>query len=160
MLIIVEGPDGSGKSTLCEQLKDNGYDILRRVKSDKNFAYFEFKELQNSNQVYVIDRAILTPWAYRLLDGGDLNPDDFRFLEAILLLNNSPIIYCNCPNSFEYSMRRGEDNITDKKVSKDLRTIYDFIIKTLKLYNVSTIFEYDFEKQSVEDVIKFIKEVQ
>ena len=27
MLIIVEGPDGSGKSTLCECLKKNGYKI-------------------------------------------------------------------------------------------------------------------------------------
>lgn len=160
MLVIVEGPDGSGKSTLCENLKKKGYKVLRRERSAKNFTYLEFKDLQHDKQVYVIDRAILTPWAYRVLDGANLNRDDFWIIEAIMLLQNSPIIYCNCPNSFEYSMNRGEDNITNEKVSKKLRDIYEFIIKTLKLYNITTIFEYNFEEQSVEDVINFIKEVQ
>lgn len=160
MLVIVEGPDGSGKSTLCENLKKKGYKVLRRERSAKNFTYLEFKDLQRDKQVYVIDRAILTPWAYRVLDGANLNRDDFWIIEAIMLLQRSPIIYCNCPNSFEYSMNRGEDNITNEKVSKKLRDIYEFIIKTLKLYNITTIFEYNFEEQSVEDVINFIKEVQ
>lgn len=160
MLIIVEGPDGSGKTTLCDSLKNAGYTVFRRIKSDKNFTYTEFKELQRSRKLYLLDRAILTPWAYRLLDGKRLNSDDFSFIEAIALLRDSPVIYCNTDKSYEYSMRRGEDNITSEIAAKELRQIYEYIVKTLLLYNVTTVFKYDFEKQSVEDVINFIKEVQ
>ena len=158
MLIIIEGPDGSGKTTLCNKLAEHGFTILRRVRDDKNFSFTEFTNMQHSNTVYVLDRALLTPWAYRLLDKQNLNVDDFTLSEVITLLSKSKLIYCTCKHSYDYSMLRGEDNISDRLTSMHLRTIYDFIVDTLKLYNISTIYEYDFEKQSFDDVIKFIKE--
>lgn len=158
MVIIVEGPDGSGKTTLCNKLNEQGFTIIRRVRSDTNFSFTEFVNMQHSNTTYVMDRAMLTPWAYRLLDEQALDHDDFTLLEVITLLSKSKLIYCTCKRSYDYSILRGEDNITDRLTSMRLRTIYDFIVDTLKLYNISTIYEYDFEKQSFDDVIKFIKE--
>ena len=160
MIVIVEGADGSGKSTLCKQLQRYGYISLRRERSDKNFSASEFIKLCMSNDKYVIDRALLTPWAYRLLDKQPLNEDDFSLQTALYLLQHSIVIYCNCPNAFANSIIRGEENITIESLHNKLCNNYKFIIDTLKLYNISTIFEYDFEKHSVEDVINFIKEVK
>ena len=159
MLVIIEGVDGTGKSTLCKQLSTKGYTVIRKNRRDKNFTFGEFTFLQLAKEKYAIDRALLTPWAYRLLDGKQLDSDDFSLKEIITLLKDSPIIYCNCPNAFTYSIKRGETNINTIAKSNELRQIYDFIIGTLQLYNAATIFEYDFEKQTVDDVINFIKEV-
>jgi hypothetical protein len=160
MLVIIEGIDGSGKSTLCEQLSNKGYTIVRKSRTDKNLTFREFRFLQFAKEKYVIDRALLTPWAYRLLDNQQLDCDDFSFKEIITFLEDSPIIYCNCSNAFVYAIKRGEENIDSISKSNKLRQIYDFIIGTLELYNAATIFKYDFEKQTVDDVINFIKEVQ
>ena len=160
MLIILEGVDGSGKTTLANSLKKHGFEVLRRTKSDKNFTFAEIRQYQVSSTKYVIDRALLTPWAYRLLNNDTLNSDDFAFSELITLLYFSPVIYCNCANSYNYAIARGEENIRTKNKHNKLRSIYKFIINTIRLYNITTVFEYNFETHAVEDVIKFIKEVQ
>ena len=160
MLIILEGADGSGKTTLANNLQKHGFEVLCRTKSDENFTFAEIRQFQVSSTKYVIDRALLTTWAYRLLNNDTLNSDDFTLSELITLLYFSPVIYCNCNNSYDYAIARGEDNIRTKTKHDKLRAIYNFIFNTIRLYNITTVFEYDFEKNTVEDVIKFIKEVQ
>ena len=157
MMVIVEGPDGSGKSTLCNELSKHGYTILRRVITDKNFTVLEVLNLALSNDKFVIDRALLTPWAYRLLDKKPLNDDDFTFSQIQFLLKYCTVIYCNTDKCFEYSMTRGEDNITSESKATELRKNYDFIINTLKLFNLCKVFEYDFTINTVEDVLKFLQ---
>ena len=146
MLVIIEGADGSGKTTLCNALRTHGFTLIRRERFAKNFTFREFKYLQLSTSKFVIDRALLTPWAYRLFDNCKLDEDDFSLKEILELLVDSPIVYCNCANSFNYSMKRGEDNITTLENSNEIRRIYNYIIKTIKLYTTTNIFEYDFEK--------------
>lgn len=157
MLIIVEGIDGSGKTTLCNNLKTYGYKVIRKERDDKNFSVEEMYYYAITDKIIVIDRAILTPWAYRIFDGTKLDADDYCFNEALRILANAKIIYCNNGNAYSWSMRRGETNIKSFDDSERLRSIYNVIIGTIKLYNLSTVFEYDFEKNSVEDVIKFIQ---
>lgn len=157
MLVIVEGIDGSGKTTLCNNLKTRSCEVIRKERGDKNLSLEEMYYYLVTDKIIVIDRAILTPWAYRIFDGGTLDKDDYCFSEALRILSNAKIVYCNNKNAYSWSMRRGETNIKSFDDSERLRNIYDVIIGTIKLYNLSTVFEYDFEKDSVEDVIKFIQ---
>lgn len=157
MLIIIEGIDGSGKTTLCNQLKDSGCEVVRINRNEPNITLETANYYITSDKIYVMDRAILTPWAYRIFDNSRLDEDDFEFLDALKILKYSKVIYCNCKNAYTNSIRRGEDNIKTLNDSNKLRNIYDVIVGTLKLYNLSTVFEYDFETNSVDDVINFIK---
>ncbi len=157
MLVIVEGIDGSGKTTLCNNLKTRGCEVIRKERGDKNLSLEEMYYYLVTDKIIVIDRAILTPWAYRIFDSTQLDADDYCFSEALRILANAKVIYCNNKNAYSWSMRRGETNIKSFDDSERLRNIYDVIIGTIKLYNLSTVFEYDFEKDSVEDVIKFIQ---
>lgn len=157
MFVIVEGIDGSGKTTLCDSLKMRGCSVIRKERDDKNLSIEEIYYYLITDKIIVIDRAILTPWAYRIFDNTKLDADDFCFSEALKILANSKIVYCNNKNAYSWSMRRGETNIKSFDDSERLRNIYDVIVATIKLYNLSTVFEYDFEKDSVEDVIKFIQ---
>ena len=160
MLVIVEGIDGSGKSTLCENLKQKGYKILRKERNDKQYGVTDMIRFQISPFKYVMDRALLTQWAYRLLDGKDLDKGDFDLIVTLRVLRESPVIYCNCPTAFKYSMERGETNICTLEQREKLSQIYNFIIGTLRLYDITNIYEYNFEKQTVDDVLNFIKEVK
>lgn len=157
MLVIVEGIDGSGKTTLCNNLKTRGCEVIRKSRDDRNFSLAEMHSYAVTDKIIVLDRAILTPWAYRIFDGAKLDAGDYCFSEALAILLNAKVIYCNNSNAYHWSMQRGETNITNFDDSERLRNIYDVIIGTIKLYNLSTVFEYDFEKDSVEDVIKFIQ---
>ena len=156
MIVIIEGPDGSGKTTLCKQLQNAGYNIVAKPRGE-NLSFAEFMDLKLSSDVYVFDRALLTPWAYRILDNEKLDTDDYDIMEMIMLLKSSKIIYCNCENAYEYSIKRGEDNIDTIDKAMKLRQLYDFIISTVKLYKLGQIFEYDFEKSTLNDVLDFIK---
>ena len=157
MLIIVEGPDGSGKTTLCNNLAVNGYTIERHQRYD-NFSESYVLQMMLSKEVYVVDRMILTQWAYRILDKQPLDDCDFKWNSLVMILNKryTKVIYCCNKNAYKYSIQRGEDNITSKYKADKLKRIYDFIISTLNLFKVVSIFRYDFEKQNLQDVIKFI----
>ena len=157
MLVIVEGIDGSGKTTLCDALQRNNCEIIRQERGDAKLSTSDITYYLTTTKIIVMDRAILTPWAYRIFDNGKLDSVDFSFVESLNILANAKVIYCNNKNAYSWSMRRGETNIKSFDDSERLRNIYDVIIGTIKLYNLSTVFEYDFEKDSVEDVIKFIQ---
>lgn len=157
MLVIVEGIDGSGKTTLCDALRRNNCEIIRQERGDAKLSTSDITYYLTTTKIIVMDRAILTPWAYRIFDNGKLDNVDFSFVESLNILANAKVIYCNNKNAYSWSMRRGETNIKSFDDSERLRNIYDVIIGTIKLYNLSTVFEYDFEKDSVEDVIKFIQ---
>lgn len=159
MLVIVEGIDGSGKTTLCNALQrsSSDYEVIRKERGDPKLSSSDIEYYTTTDKIIVMDRMVLTPWAYRIFDNGKLDSVDFNFTQSLNILASSLLIYCNNSNAYSWSMQRGETNIKSFDDSEKLRNIYNVIIGTIKLYNLSTVFEYDFEKNSVEDVIKFIQ---
>lgn len=129
--LIVEGVDGSGKSTLVKTLKENKLDAE--------------------------DRSFITDIVYRLEDGQ--NPWSYVNMEDMArTLNNSVIVYCKNKYSFEKSMERGEDNITSKKRSNKLQKIYKYVMTFIRNYTRAIIFEYNWQSDDVNELIKNIKE--
>ena len=130
--LIIEGADGSGKSTLVQTLKQYRMDPE--------------------------DRSFITDVVYRLEDGK--NPWSYVNIEDMAkVLNRCIIVYCKNPNCFEISMQRGEDNITSKKRSKKIQTIYEYVMTFIRKYTRATVFEYNWQKDDVNELIKNIKEV-
>lgn len=102
-LIIVEGPDGSGKSTLIEQLsKELGYPIFKsggpKDPELMKDTLYQLGKLSLKNEVYLCDRV---PWISERIYGKALNRPmvvPLRILENCLTLDQK-IIYCFSENS-------------------------------------------------------------
>ena len=153
MFVLVEGIDGSGKTTLVNELNKK-YSIIRPVRPDC-YIFFNEQALTCTDEVYVFDRSVISEMVYRIYDG-DLPKCNLR--QTLHIINNSLIIYCKNLHSFKKSMERGEDNITSRAVSNKISQIYDTIIRMIEIYGLATVYEYDYQKQDVNNVINFIED--
>lgn len=158
MLIILEGPDGSGKSTLAKQFEDAGYTKIYQPRGTA-FSFEKMLLLSNSTDV-VFDRWGVTTWVYRLLDNEPLDRIDFSMREMHMVFNNSIIVYCTNKDAFENSIARGETNVTTKEKAIKLRQLYDFVIGTIRLYEMADVIEYDFAKNTFKELTEKINKLQ
>lgn len=157
MLVILEGPDGSGKTTLSKQLKKKGYEVLCITRGN-NITYDYMLRLALDRKIYVLDRAIVTPWVYRLLDKEPRDVDDFNWEQVFTLLTISKFVYCKTDIDYETSIARGEDNVTTKEKANRLKQLYEFVFDTIKLYNMSTVITYDWTNDKLNKILRFIGE--
>ena len=162
MLVIVEGPDGTGKTTLVKELCEHyNYlkvnDITKDTPSQFRMWNILMEECVKSYKKYVIDRCFLSDWAYRLVKN-----DSFRSLdlyEISSLLNRPDVIYvfCNNDNAYTFAKNRGEYYIKSKEEHDKITNSYNFIKDTmLKFTNVKVI-DYDFTKNNMQDLIDLLK---
>lgn len=151
-MIILEGPDGSGKSTLAKQLEEQGYTIIKQGRGEA-FKYSTLCRICVDNKM-VFDRWGITSWVYRILNYEPLDECDFDFEELMQIFRHSTIVYCNNKHAFEFSIERGEDNVTTLERAAELQQLYNFAIATIKLYDLARVVEYDFENDSFEDLLK------
>lgn len=158
MLIILEGPDGSGKSTLAKQFEEAGYQKIYQPRGVA-FSFKKMLSLSDATDV-VFDRWGVTTWVYRLLDNEPLDRIDFTMSEMRRIFDNSIIVYCTNKDAFENSMARGETNVTTSKKALKLRQLYDFVIGTIKLYEMAEVIEYDFAKDTFKELTEKINKLQ
>ena len=152
MFVLVEGIDGSGKSTLVNELSKY-YSII--VSKNKNNMVYLSNLTMLSDEVYVCDRSVLSDMAYRIFDGEE---PYCSLMQILNLVKHSIIIYCKNKHSYKKSIERGEDNIINKKDSKKLSDIYDTIMSMFKVYGVcENILEYDYEKYELDMVRCYIE---
>lgn len=68
MIILVEGPDGTGKTTLCEEFKKKGFEYIHLGKErEVNLLYDKLIKYLQANKAYkniVIDRAYISNIIY------------------------------------------------------------------------------------------------
>lgn len=155
MTIFVEGPDGSGKTTLIKQLSNRYSNVsISRMEEDSllwskliNFA----KSLPN--KFILVDRSPLTEYVYR---AEDRNESKFPYSSVVKWLRQGKIIYCNNNDSFENAIRRGEDNITVKSRHDKIRQFYDTFIPTLESEGIPVMY-YNWQENCLDDVIKFVE---
>lgn len=162
MLIILEGVDGSGKTTLCSQLEGLGatkISIDRGTKNQYGQYFYSRMKYEPTCDFLVTDRSFISDLVYRLEDGKDR--DDMTLMEMCSLLkNDTKIILCETETSFEDAMLRGEDNITDKKRSENIKYLYNLVITMFGKFQNIPVYKYNWKKQNIDDVINFIKEVK
>lgn len=153
MLVLLEGADGSGKTTLCKQLKEFGFNVADPVNRDETNLYEQWLKLINKGDA-IIDRSFITELVYRTVDGketGDLNLEQMCYL-----LKYCKVILCETDSAFEDSIKRGEDNITDKETATKIKDAYKLILTMLGKFTKAEVFTYNWKKQKFNEVIKFI----
>lgn len=156
MIVFVEGPDGSGKSTLIEQLKERYITARVSKAAESKFVWDKLKVLGRQlgeDTVLMMDRSPLTEYVYRSEDNSDAK---FTYSFVLGWLRGGKLIYCKSNTSHEDAMNRGEDNITSKTKHDRIEQLYDTFISTLSKEGVRIMY-YNWRENSPEDVINFIE---
>lgn len=121
MIIIIEGPDGSGKTTLAELLsKQTGYPVVHRTQpkteEEKAKMMDSYIELIKSGKNAILDRAWYSEMVYGpvMRDTSVIGYPAMYDLEKMLAKRGCIIIYCtDKPETlWRRATRRGEDYIT------------------------------------------------
>lgn len=156
MLIIFEGADGSGKTTLIKQLNTC---IICELTQDIRYeigSYIKYFNMCINDEIYLCDRSFLSDLVYRLCD--DQKPDYMKLDDMVKILKqNTKIVYCETDYQFDDSIERGEDNITDRAKANEIRKVYNIVISMLEKFTDVPIYRYNWYKDDVSNVIEFIK---
>lgn len=159
MMILVEGIDGSGKSVLVKQLYEKGY-AIQKVLLHQKFNYRKAAEYCFQGDVTLIeDRSPITDIVYRIFDNGiadrEENIDDVLYWIDHFGVK---VIYCKSYSSYEDGQMRGENVIKNYADHEKVSTMYDVVMGIINRSCPNNIFEYDWHKHSIQDIIKFIEQ--
>ena len=157
MLILVEGADGSGKTTLVNQL--NEYFPTLRINMGNDHIPDFYDNLTCMGEDIVLDRSFITDVVYRLAldDGKETDGIDIFYIEHILL--DSVVVYCKTATQYDDAKARGEDNITDLKTAQKISRYYDAVMKFINTRTSTHVIKYDWHFDTVEELVSTIKDV-
>lgn len=175
MIILFEGPDGSGKSTVIQKLvKDlssmnkrvlyvNTEDVAPTKPSAKNRATkkeirTKFKALAKDSKIWLIDRSPISDCVYRVFDNGQPVMQFNEFLDFGLdIYPNCFIVYCKTDKAEEYMLARGETNQTSILHHRELTKVYDLVFRVWQRMLPEAYYQYDFtKKKSYKDMLNAI----
>lgn len=123
MIIILEGPDGSGKTTLANTLsKQTGYFVLHRsqpkTEEDKARMMDEYMQVIKAGKNCIMDRSWYSEMVYGpvMRDASVINYPQMYALEKQLARVGGLVIYCtgSLQTLWKRCLARGEDYIVDK----------------------------------------------
>lgn len=158
MLILVEGADGSGKTTLCNVFKTRGYNVIEPVPRQAINQYGRWLKLALKSiykgETYIFDRSFISEIVYRRFDN---KPCNILLSEATDLLKYCKIVYCETKTQFDDAMRRGEANITDRRDAEKIRSIYENVLSFFKQFERVPILQYNWRVDDIISVVNFIK---
>lgn len=122
MIIILEGPDGSGKTTLANKIKDQtGYTLLHRshkTDTEATCLFDEYAQVIKSGKNCIMDRGWYSEMVYGPVMRGNsiITYPQMYELERMLAKNGALIIHCTAPEMtlWKRCLRRGEDYVTSR----------------------------------------------
>lgn len=159
MVILLEGADGSGKSTLYEKLKEllprKGYNFINHLDRDAIGHHLWWKKKINSPYVYVIDRGFISELIYRPIKQ-DKRPN--ISLEEIGDICNEHlcIVYCKTERQLADMLYRGDDYISSNEYPAVTRN-YDSLMGILTWFTRTHLVGYDWTKDNIDDLVKYIR---
>ena len=122
MIIILEGPDGSGKTTLANLLhKQTGFTLLHRsYDTDKAPDLFnEYAQVLKAGKNCIMDRGWYSELVYGPVMRGSskISYPQMYELERLATKYGAIIIHCSAPEAtlWKRCLRRGEDYIKDRE---------------------------------------------
>ena len=138
MIIIIEGPDGSGKTTLAQKLsKQTGYPVVHRSQpkndEEKQRMFREYMVAIEAGKNVIFDRCWYSEMAYGpvMRDDSVISYPEMYLLEEKLAKHGALIIYCpDKPKTlWQRATKRGEDYITDFGTFERICTNFDIIMQ-------------------------------
>lgn len=154
MLVLIEGNEGAGKTTLIKNLAQH-LDFIT-VKYSKNMKDLNrlFDMCTRDKNIYVFDRGFISDLVYRIYDG---EPGHHTLSEIGELCHYTKVIFCQNENAYEKAIARGEDNITNSVDHLFIESLFEDVIQMLKSFTRASVMYYDYDTDSINDVVKFIK---
>lgn len=123
MIIIIEGADGAGKTTLANTIqKQTGYMLLHRTQpktaADKERMMSEYVEVIKAGKNCILDRSWYSEMVYGpvMRDASIISYPQMYALERMLAKHGAIIIHCTAKEStlWDRCQVRGEDYITKR----------------------------------------------
>ena len=167
MIIVVEGPDGVGKSTLINHLKKNFFNEnvnIFKFSDISDISFENYKEKLETNVKNIIfDRFNLSEDVYSTIYERHPKNSLLDHLRTFTLVEDKDVVYIILYSSnlnllWERCHQRGDTekvynnllNLNDYyyQVGKELRRIYPKNIKLIDIATTANIFEY------IENVLK------
>ncbi len=162
-MIIVEGLDGCGKTTLITNLTKQGKQLVIPNNDFKNFYYKYVDTFDKSSINSVMDRSFISVMVYGKILSNKTKISEQNYLKLLKLYtrNNSSIIYLYAPQ--ELLLERRKDDLNDRVVLlhlyKSLLEEFDYRLEQasnfMPVYKINTA-NYN-EQQTLEKVKKLIK---
>lgn len=152
MIIIVEGPDGGGKSTLAQTIsRQTGYTIEHRSKpqteEEKALMMGEYVQLAKSGRNVILDRCWYSEMVYGkvMRDQSYIDYPQMYELERLLAKNGALIIYCTGPKAalWKRCTSRGEDYITCRD---DFTAICEEYDKLMEVPHYIPVVKYEYKE--------------
>ena len=173
MIIVLEGPDGIGKSTLIEYLKKDFFnekvDIIK-FSDDSDISFSNYKEkLESDVENIIMDRFNLSEDVYSTVYGRSPKNSLLDHLKTFSLIEDLNVIYIilyssNLDLLWKRCHQRGDtekvyNNLLDLndyyyQVGKELRRIYPKNIKLIDIAITANIFK------DVEDILREVQNEQ
>lgn len=134
MIIIIEGPDGAGKTTLANKLSEQtGYPILHRTKpkseEEKQVMMGEYLQIVKTGRNVIFDRCWYSEMVYGpvMRDRSVIDYPQMYALEKRLAKQGALIIYCtdSVAALWMRSQKRGESYVKDKETFNEICKRYD-----------------------------------
>ena len=150
MIIIVEGPDGAGKTTLAEKISaQTKFPIEHRSKpkteEEKAKMMEDYLNLVKSARNVILDRCWYSEMVYGrvMRDQSYIDYPQMYELEKGLAKHGALIIYCTGPKErlWARATRRGEDYITSRDNFNAICNEYDKLMNCPHIIPVLT-YEY------------------
>lgn len=149
MIIIIEGNDGTGKSTLAENLANSltGYTIIHRTHltdMPKSELAMIYRDLLLKHTNIILDRAWYSEMAYGPVFRGEscISIEDMHKLEELLHALGGFVVYCHSENAYERACERGEDYVQNYDQWMRVNMNYNEIFKNTE--HKAVILEYGF----------------
>lgn len=163
MIVLVEGPDGAGKTTLINDLVNySKYKTIKCISTtgvprdwpDQYRLWYELFTSMNTivkDRIYLIDRCFLSEIIYRTVMS-DKKPN-IRLSDLTKLLEKADaIIYCNHDKAYDFAKKRGETYVTNETMHKQISHGYDIMMKVIDNFTNVEIINYDLTYKSIVDV--------
>jgi len=151
LVIILEGPDGGGKTTLANKLSImTGYKIAHfsypRTQDDIDRMYTMYVDALKSAGNVIFDRCWYSDMVYGpvMRDGATITYPQMFELERLAARRGAIVVYCTDSKTalWQRAMRRGEDYVTSKEKFDAICDGYDVLFKSP---HIVPIMKYTFE---------------
>ena len=141
MMIIIVGPDCSGKSTLAKQLSaQTGYPIQHRSKpknqAEKDAMMKMYRNLIKTGTDVILDRAWYCEMVYGdiMRDRSYISVDQMYELEVLVSKNGGGIvIHCTDETNklWDRCMKRGEEYVQDYETLTSIKQMYELLMHSV-----------------------------
>jgi thymidylate kinase len=140
--IILEGPDGTGKSTLAQHLNlMTGFPIQHRSKpeteEEKQQMYRDYTAMVHNSDSIIVDRCWYSEMVYGkvMRDQSYIDPVEMLALEQLISINGGGLII-HCTDKVDVIWKRlqsrGEDYITDFHKLAEITFEYEMLMHQRK----------------------------